>query len=507
MQPASRAAPSALFPGLFEQFQLADDGPDMKAFVDAVPLAAPEVIMTEYRNANPTSPADVREFVHRWFDLPGAVPIHSEAPERYLSLAEHIDQVWPSLVRRDDGVQAEHSRIGLPFRYVVPGGIFRESYYWDTYFTILGLRYSDVQLCNESVRNLAYLIDEFGFVPNGNRTYYLTRSQPPVFFAALSALDEECPAGIFAAYLPQLRREHAFWMSGETDAEPIEARRVVRMPGGEILNRYWDDGDGPRGEAFRADLALAAVAGDRTDELFRNIRAACESGWDFSSRWFADHATMQTIITTSIIPADLNALMFGIENAIRLGAEELGDARLAAEFAKRATARSEALNRYLWNETMGLFDDYDLSTLNQRASITPACLFPLFCGLASTAQAQRTADLVENTLLAPGGLLTSTHATAQQWDSPNGWAPLQWIAVEGLERYGHGRLAREIACRWLTTVNRDFKATGRLVEKYDVVAVGRGGGGEYPLQDGFGWTNGVTLALLHRYPDINPDRV
>jgi alpha,alpha-trehalase len=156
---------------------------------------------------------------------------------------------------------------------------------------------------------------------------------------------------------------------------------------------------------------------------------------------------------------------------------------------------------------MGLFDDYDLSTLNQRASITPACLFPLFCGLASTAQAQRTADLVENTLLAPGGLLTSTHATAQQWDSPNGWAPLQWIAVEGLERYGHGRLAREIACRWLTTVNRDFKATGRLVEKYDVVAVGRGGGGEYPLQDGFGWTNGVTLALLHRYPDINPDRV
>lgn len=497
-------APSALYPELFQQFQCADDGPDMKAFVDAVPRAEPKIIMADYRRRRPQSPADMRAFVDRWFELP-ALAVCSATPHRPHSLAQHIERTWPSLVRRDQEGVAGQSRIALPFRYLVPGGIFRESYYWDSYFTILGLRCWDRELCSESVRNIAFLIDEFGFVPNGNRTYYLTRSQPPIFFAMLAALDEERPARAFAAYLPQLRREHAFWMAGESGCEAAGSRRVARMPGGELLNRYRDDGEGPRDEAYRVDLALAAAADRPSGEIFADVRAACESGWDFSSRWFADRETMRSIITTSIVPADLNALVFGLENAIRLGAEEVGDTALADEFHDRSAARSAAMIRYLWNEPGGFFDDYDLSARSTRGSVTPACLFPLFCGIASSLQAQRTAELIEHQLLARGGLLTSTCATGQQWDSPNGWAPLHWIAVEALERYGHGRLAREVAARWLETVNRVFKRTGQLVEKYDVVDLDCGGGGEYPLQEGFGWTNGVTMALLRKYPDLNPD--
>jgi alpha,alpha-trehalase len=126
----------------------------------------------------------------------------------------------------------------------------------------------------------------------------------------------------------------------------------------------------------------------------------------------------------------------------------------------------------------------------------------LFTGLAQPARAHRVARVVEAQLLKPGGLVTTAVASGQQWDLPNGWAPLQWVAVRGLRAYGEAELARTIAERWLANVDQVYRASGKLVEKYDVVDLGRpGGGGEYPLQDGFGWTNGVTAQLMHLYPD------
>ncbi|MCP4386523.1 MAG: trehalase, partial [Hyphomicrobiales bacterium] len=130
-------------------------------------------------------------------------------------------------------------------------------------------------------------------------------------------------------------------------------------------------------------------------------------------------------------------------------------------------------------------------------------LYPLFFRVATDAQANMTADLVEGKLLAPGGLMTTVNATGQQWDKPNGWAPLHWIAVNGLQAYGKNDLARTIARRWLNTVARTYCTSGKMVEKYDVVTTRPGGGGEYPLQDGFGWTNGVTIGLLDLYPEFS----
>ncbi|MFP5306102.1 MAG: trehalase family glycosidase, partial [Gammaproteobacteria bacterium] len=175
---------------------------------------------------------------------------------------------------------------------------------------------------------------------------------------------------------------------------------------------------------------------------------------------------------------------------------QLRDQACADGYSDHARQRRAAMHRYLWDEKAGHYVDYHWQRRTSTGKLSAATLYPLFTGAASTAQAARVARVVRAQLLAPGGLATTMLRTGQQWDKPNGWAPLQWIAVSGLARHGEDVLARTIAQRWLRTVEQSFAATGKLVEKYDVDDPGPGGGGEYPLQDGFGWTNGVTRALL-----------
>ena len=193
--------------------------------------------------------------------------------------------------------------------------------------------------------------------------------------------------------------------------------------------------------------------------------------------------------------------MFGLENAIRAGCERAGDHDCAEDYVKRAAARRAAVDRYLWDPFRGVYLDYRWTRKQRTDEVTAATLYPLFTQLASEAQAPLVAKAVEAELLKPGGIVATTLDTGQQWDAPNGWAPLQWIAVEGLTSFGQTRLAETIACRWMANVSRVYRQTGKLVEKYDVIATNKpGGGGEYPTQDGFGWTNGVMRKLMALYP-------
>jgi alpha,alpha-trehalase len=278
------------------------------------------------------------------------------------------------------------------------------------------------------------------------------------------------------------------------------------MPDGAILNRYWDDRDTPRDEAYREDTELARASGRLPAQVFRDIRAACESGWDFSSRWFADARTMATIVTTEIVPVDLNSLMFGLESAILAGCERAGDEVGAAGFRHRAGARRAAIDRYLWDRDSGVYFDYRWTERARIPRLSAAATYPLCFGCASPEQAGGVAAAIRGTLLQGGGLVTTELATGQQWDAPNGWAPLQWIAVSGFNRYGERQLAESIARQWLRNVGRVYRENGKLVEKYDVLTERGGGGGEYPLQDGFGWTNGVTARLLALYPAAAADQ-
>ncbi len=477
-----------------------DDG---KTFVDAVPRDRPLRILEAYRAEQRLPGFDLGTFVRANFVLPDTPSSeYTASPGR--SLREHIDALWPVLTREPRQHPPAGSVLPLPEPYVVPGGRFREIYYWDSYFTMLGLAESGrLDLVESMVDDFAYLIDTYGHVPNGNRTYYLSRSQPPVFALMVELLERR---GVRRAveYLPQLLCEHAWWMEGAEDLAPAEARaHCVRLEDGALLNRYWDERDTPREEMYGDDVATAHRSTRPNHEVYRDLRAGAASGWDFGSRWCGDSGDrfdLADIRTTAIVPVDLNSLLYRMERLIARTSEELGHDRQAEHFRAHATRRREAIDRWLWNEQAGAYLDYDWRRGTPRESLNTATLAPLFVGAASEVQAARTAAAARARLLRPGGMGTSEHVTGQQWDKPNGWAPLQWIAISGLRSYGLSEFAGDIAGRWLRTVNTLYERETKLVEKYTLVpdpdqTVG-GSGGEYPLQDGFGWTNGVTRRLL-----------
>jgi alpha,alpha-trehalase len=495
-------APQSLFDDLYVDVEMQRVFPDSKEFADATARSPPPEILAQYHAQKPLSPEALRRFVVAHFDLPAGsdAPPVASAPA---PIRQHIDALWRQLTRDTPTSPPYSSLLPLPQPYVVPGGRFRELYYWDSYFTMLGLAEGGrTDLVEDMVENFAHMIDAYGHAPNGARSYYLTRSQPPFFFAMVGLLSPTDPAAAFARYLPQLRAEYAFWMEGAKELAAGGAhRRVVALDDGTVLNRYWDDSDAPRDESYREDVEQAKATAREGRLTYREIRAAAESGWDFSSRWFADSRTLAAIDTTEIIPVDLNSLLFGLENAIRAGCDRSGDRDCGEEYARRAAARRVAIDRYLWDQSRGAYLDYRWTLKRRVEGVSAATLYPLFTQVASEPQAASVAQAVERELLKPGGVVATPLFTGQQWDAPNGWAPLQWIAVAGLTNYGRSTLAEQVACRWMVNVSRVYRDTGKLLEKYNVAATDRpGGGGEYPTQDGFGWTNGVTRKLMTLYP-------
>src|SRR5690606_6281685 len=206
------------------------------------------------------------------------------------------------------------------------------------------------------------------------------------------------------------------------------------------------------------------------------LRSGAESGWDYSSRWLDQSMRLESIRVTSRVPVDLNSLLHHLESTIATACRQAGDSACAREFGARADARAAAVERHLWHEAGGYYGDLDLHQGEVRAQLTAATLFPLHAGIAAPARAQRTAAAVRAQLLRPGGLATTTVDSGQQWDAPKVWAPRQWIAVDGLRRYGEHRLAREIAAGFLGNVQTLFARDHRLVEKYDADGALQGGG-------------------------------
>lgn len=490
--------PDILLGPLFSDVQSAKLFPDQKTFADAVPKSDPLTILADYRMQRKQSGFDLRHFVDVNFTLPGEGEKY--VPPAGQSLREHIDGLWPVLTRTTDKASSKwDSLLPLPKSYVVPGGRFREVYYWDSYFTMLGLAESGHwDKISDMVDNFAYEIDTFGHIPNGNRSYYLSRSQPP-FFSLMVELLATHDKDMLKKYRPQMEKEYAYWMEGVDGLQPGQAnKRVVKLDDGTILNRYWDDRDTPRPESWLDDVNTAKNNPNRpATEIYRDLRSAAASGWDFSSRWMDDPQKLGTIRTTSIVPVDLNALMFKMETLLARASQEEGDSAGASKYEALAASRQKAIESHLWNEKEGWYADYDLKSKKVRNQLTAAALFPLYVKAAAQDRADKVAAATSSRLLKPGGITTTTINSGQQWDAPNGWAPLQWVAAEGLQNYGQEKVAMDVTWRFLKNVQHTYDREKKLVEKYDVSSTGTGGGGgEYPLQDGFGWSNGVTLKML-----------
>jgi alpha,alpha-trehalase len=498
-------APSRALGSLFADVQMAGVFPDSKTFADAVPREAPAAITARYADERTRPDFDLAAFVHAHFDLPASSssPTPTSGVPVTTSMEAHIAHLWSVLVRPPDRPVAHSSLIPLPAPYVVPGGRFREMYYWDSYFTMLGLVQSKrLDLVKDLLDDFAYLIRTVGHVPNGTRTYYMSRSQPPFFGAMVALYASSAGAAAALPYLDALETEHALWMDGADTLEPGTAvRRVVRLPDGAILNRYWDDRADPRPESYKEDVRLAAsIDPSARPALYRNLRAAAESGWDFSSRWMRDPTDLRTLETVDLVPVDLNSILYETERTIaRLHASRgaVGDDEAARRFAVEADARRRALVGAAYDPVTGDFYDVRWRT-GTRVTDRPtmAAAAPLYFGLATPEQAHAVAATLSREFLKAGGFVTTTVASGQQWDAPNGWAPLEWMAIEGLRLYGLDDLADRARARWLALNRRTYAATGKMMEKYDVVHPDEpAGGGEYPGQDGFGWTNGVALAL------------
>lgn len=485
---------------LFEDVQMQQVFPDGKTFVDCVPKTSIEEINNKYLAGKINDGFNLKEFVLANFDLPVA-PSSGFTSDASKPGEENIELLWNVLTRQPD--KQSGSLIPLPHPYIVPGGRFGEIYYWDSYFTMLGLQVSGkFDMIENMVNNFSHLINTIGFIPNGNRTYYLGRSQPPFFSLMVKLLCDIKGKNILAAYLPQLEKEYHFWMQGAGEVnENIPAiHHVVRMPAGEILNRYWDENETPRPESYREDVELSHIANQDEKIIYRHLRAGAESGWDYSSRWFKDGETLSSINTADIIPVDLNCLLFHLEQTLAEAYHLKKDVRKSKYFQLLSEQRAKNIHQYCWNNELNFFVDYDLEEGKQKHSLTLAGIAPLFFNIASNEQAEKAAAVIKEKFLQPGGVVTTLKNTGQQWDAPNGWAPLQWMTITGLENYGFTDLAKEIAQRWIALNKKIFSQTGKMMEKYDVINMDKlAGGGEYPGQDGFGWTNGVYLGLIKKY--------
>jgi len=492
-------SPDESMSALFDAVQESRFFPDGKTFPDMIPKMRAKSLAKEYEARRIDPSFSMQDFVHSHFSEPYSWA-HDYRPDETTTARQHVTSLWKVLRRRNR--RNRGSLIALPHDYIVPGGRFSEQFYWDTYFVMLGLAADDEwSLIDGMVRNYAYMLRRFGAIPTANRTYFLSRSQPP-FFAHMVRLlaQHQGRARTFAEFLPAMLSEYRFWMKGKkTVVDNTEVRafaRVVYMSDGSIMNRYYDNKITPRPESLREDKETAhMLEGEAKDKVFLDLRAGAESGWDFSTRWLARGHDMRSIHTTDIVAVDLNCLLYQLEETLAEAYTLLLQPLLARRFRKAAESRANAIRRYCWDDSLGFFTDYDVQAKRSTGKLTLAGVFPLYARIATNQQAAKVAQQLEDHFLKKGGLLTTLEHSGQQWDAPNGWAPLQWIAIKGLREYGYFELADKIRNRWLKTCEKTFLTSRKMLEKYDVVTGGAGAGGEYPLQDGFGWTNGVYAVL------------
>src|SRR5215207_2527282 len=428
----------------------------------------------------------------------------------YVSHRENIKQIEQSLRSQmpaaefakialrqlpDDTSQIrEHGLLYLPYPYVVPGGRFNEMYGWDSYFTQVGLvRDGEMGLAKNMVDNFLYQIEHYGRILNANRTYYLSRSQPPFLTQMILNVYRKQPDKAWLqSTIPAVEKYYRFW---------TEEPHLTRETG---LSRYFDLGKDYYGKHDVKDYDLGQYYDKEkdqfTDLFYKGDRSMRESGFDPSNRFGPFN-----IDIIRYNPVCLNSLLYLMETDAAEIMKTLGRPREARRWLARAEARRRSVNRLMWDEKDGLYYDYDFARGAVRRYPFATTFYPLWVGIADRRQAAR---LVSNLRLLEraGGLQTSTNASGSQWDAPFGWAPLQMIAVEGLRRYGYREEADRITANFLSTVLKEFIQYKTIVEKYDVVRreSETGGGIKFGYDYnviGFGWTNAAFTDMYARLPE------
>jgi len=432
----------------------------------------------------------------------------------FMEWASQLNHLWKFLGRKmkdDVRINPEHySIIYVPNPVIVPGGRFREFYYWDSYWIVRGLLLSEMyRTVQGMLSNFLSVVERMGFIPNGGRLYYAMRSQPPLLIPMMkSYLDATHDFEFIQKNLPTLEKEFEFWMTNRTVQVEKDGKHYT-------LARYKDSSSGPRPESYREDIISGMIFNTETERqmFYSELKSGAESGWDFSSRWFILNGTnkgnLTNIKTSYIIPVDLNAIIYW--NAELLGEffRAAGNAEKAIHYEDVAQDWLEAVTKVLWHEEVGVWLDYDILNEVKRDYFYPTNIAPLWTGCYDRSKGEeytaRIMKYLEKTgiMVNQGGVPSTLEHSGEQWDYPNAWPPLQYIMIMALDATDDPaarQLAFDLSERWVRSNFKAFNDSHGMYEKYDATVVGgHGGGGEYEVQLGFGWTNGVIMELLEKY--------
>ncbi|KAF8365850.1 tre-1 [Pristionchus pacificus] len=532
--------------------------PDSKHFVDMSLKFDPVTTLRAF-DALGDSVKDIavlRTFVDTHFNPPGSELIEwypedwADFPSNFLRVndyhlrrwALHLHRIWRDLCRRvrDDVHKNQdlYSLLYVPHPFVIPGGRFREFYYWDSFWILKGLLFSEMYETSKGViRNLAYMVEHHGFVPNGGRVYYLIRSQPPLltpmvydYYMGTGDLD------FVLEVLPILEKEYQFWM-GHRATPFLDEDGNEKFP----FFRYRATIKTPRPESYREDMELVREINNETERemVWSQIASAAETGWDFSTRWFSqegnDRHDMKSIRTWSVVPVDLNAFMCVNARIIASLFEISGDFNKVLLYQNRYEKAKIQMREMHWNETDGVWYDYDIERKMHSNTYYVSNALPLYAKCYDD-EDDTTPHRVHEYMEREGvfnftkGLPTSlAMGSEQQWDKDNAWPPMIHMVsggfiwsytfrfqlsplnnlqvIEGFRTTGDPKLmkvAEKMATSWLSVTYQSFIRTHAMFEKYNVSSTSEdsaGSGGEYEVQTGFGWTNGVILDLLDKYGD------
>lgn len=512
-------AKCALFtnPKLLHTIQMSNIYKDSKTFVDMVTKTSESEVLSNFAKLGDSpSTDDLKRFLDENFyeaaghDLVTPEPrdwvvnapfLAKVTDERIANFGRFLNSKWKMLLRNFDKTKVSNNSkstlILTKNTFVVPGGRFIEYYYWDTYWIVEGLLSCGmIQTARGIIENFADIIRQAGFVPNGSRVYYLNRSQPPLFTQMVYAyykvtgdlkLVEEC--------LDHMDKEYEYWMSRKAVRVEINGERFK-------LNVYNVRSNEPRPESYKEDFHNAGQTNDK-DLYFSNIMSATESGWDFSSRWFQDPMDIKTIHITNMIPVDLNSIMFRNEAILHEFHKTLCTRR--ARFYEQAIRkRQRVMNTLMWDKTLFTWGDYDIANKKINTDyLYISDLTPLWAGIEPPVEPSLILARYKSILMDHvSGIPASNVKSGQQWDFPNVWAPYHHWMVEYFRRIAHNDIALDIAKRFVNTVYQGWVNTNYIFEKYNADELGvYGGGGEYVVQEGFGWTNGVVIKFIEWFGD------
>ncbi|XP_008202561.1 trehalase isoform X3 [Nasonia vitripennis] len=520
---------------LLHTIQMASIYTDSKTFVDMKmrqPTEATLGLFREFMNRTAGAPtrSQIEKFVNETFEPAGSEftdfdPKDWVAQPKFLrkvldpelrKFGQDLNHIWKLLGRKmkdDVRLNSElYSIIYVENPVIVPGGRFREFYYWDSYWIVKGLLHSEMHATVRGMlSNFVSIVDRYGFIPNGGRIYYTMRSQPPMLLPMVHEyLKHSNDYQWLEENLWLLEKEFDFWMTKRT----VE---VERDGVSYTLARYYEESSGPRPESYREDYLTSQSfrTSEEKENYWAELKTAAETGWDFSSRWFildgTNKGNLTNLKTRSIIPVDLNALIY--RNAVLLAQynRHFGNVSNAERYERRAREWQRAVTAVLWHDEVGAWLDYDILNDLKRDYFYPTNILPLWTGCYEAARREehvsKALKYLEKSqiMMNLGGIPTTLEHSGEQWDYPNAWPPLQYFVIMSLDSTNDPwaqRLAYEMSQRWVRSNYKAFNETNSMFEKYDAtVSGGYGGGGEYEVQLGFGWSNGLILDLLDKYAD------